>query len=58
VHVPKRFPVGDTPVKALTAENAQFDFSHVKPTTMPWSIVDIQFFKNPPGFGGFKGFVQ
>src|SRR5712671_8124241 len=44
--------------RALTTQDANLDFNHVKPTGMLWSVVELQPAKHPSGFCGWEGLVQ
>ena len=42
----------------MEGENTEFRFRHVQPTSVFWSVMPLEPFDEPAGFGGRKGFVQ
>ena len=50
--------VADSTVETLVAEDAQLYLSHVQPTAVYWSVVELQALGDAPCFGWLEGIVQ
>jgi len=37
----RRFATFDSPIEALTAQDADLDFDHIEPTRMPGRVVEL-----------------
>ena len=44
--------------KALSFQDAAFDFCHVRPAPMFWHVMDIQSFRQTPGLPGLEYFIE
>ena len=49
--------VADSTVETLVAEDAQLYLSHVQPTAVYWSVVELQALGDPPRFGWLEDVV-
>ena len=50
--------VGNPAVEALGRKHPEFGFGQIKPTAVLWSVMPFEALDQPPGFGGWKGFVE
>jgi hypothetical protein len=54
----ERFHVGYSLIEALSTKNAQFNFRHVEPTSVFWSVMNLQLVEDATSFLWSKCFVQ
>ena len=50
--------VRDAAIEALGGQDAEFRFGEVEPAAMFGRVVPFEALDQPPGFGGWKGFVK
>ena len=50
--------VGNPAVEALGREDAEFGLCQIEPAAVLWSVVPFEALDQPPGFGGWKRFVE
>jgi hypothetical protein len=50
--------VGDAAVEALGRQNAEFRLRQIEPAALLWGVVPFEALDQPPGFGGWEGFIK